>query len=399
MSLRSLTGPTRALVSPFVSVVSGAILAAMVAVAGRHGQFGEIAGYTAGTGAVSIGAAIASGGTTMRYVTARDLDRTSILRFRRHLVTPALVLSSLLVAASYAGGRAIAFSAVLAGGLATTLANHFELSGGDLQRDGRVISWGAILIIPRLVGLIFIYLGSPFSTVMLLSQLALATAGSILARSSRTLSLTEPEPYLAVARRAHTRDFTLFAIGTAFSLRLPFLVAPWIASPERAGYFAILLTVQQAIATSTTSGLYTLMAMRAKGSLAGSQRFGGTELALIISGSLLSILLIPSGNVILAAIGLPRTQETSTWWTLLMFGLPPLLLNRAFQYRWLACQQPGRAAAMATWCLVATICAAIGAATGASVSTLAVSTLLVEGSWLVTLLLFLPQWRRVDIAR
>lgn len=342
--------------SPVVTVLSALSMAALVAIAGRDGQFTTIAAYTAGTGAGSIVAVMLSGGTTLRYVTGSATDRSTVLAYRRRLVTPLLGGAALITSIGYAWTAHLPVTAVAAGGLASMLANHFELSGGDLQRQGRIPTWGSAIVGPRLLGVAALALGASFAVVMFTAQALTAFFGWLLTRHEQATQVHVSTRAWSLWRAAHSRDHTWLALSTAGIMRLPFLVAPFIAGAHAAGQLAVLVSAQQAMTSALIAGLYTTMAMRSKGAVGMSIRQLRAQEALVIG---IAITIAATGPLLagplLSVFGMPPTSASTTWWTLLALGIPAMLGTRAIQFRLMAESQARLAARLINTVLVVSL--------------------------------------------
>jgi hypothetical protein len=380
----------QALVSPINALANAVLVGLMLLLAARQGQFVDIAAYTAGVSICAVAAVVLSGGSTLVYVTGNAQERRAVRRMRSRFTTPLLLLVSGCAAGVYAVTTELPWTAVLLGGVALWVNNRSELESGDLQRDQRVFTLATVLVSSRALGLVFLLLGSSYSAAMLTA--AIATQVSLLAvrttdaKASSTANDGSLTAVLRVGYRASLLGVSLTSVGIQ---RIPFIVAPLVASHGTAGAFATLLSAQQSVSVLITSGLYTLMAVRAKHSddAPTVARVIKLERIFVAFAVLTSVPLAMLAGPAVRVLNVDQHDASYIWWLLLAAGLPLMVVNRALQYRLVAVRHSRHAFELLLAIVIGTMVSAALALATESLSWLAASFLIAEGCGLAIFML------------
>lgn len=335
------------LIAPVTQVIAAISTALTALVAARQHQYADIGAYAAGVAICAVVSGLISGGTSLQFITGDADTRAAVRLVRRRFIAPTMALCAVMISLIYhVLVPHVHITGVLLGCATVTLSNLVGLETATLQKHGRMLAWSAVTVGSRLLSLGALALGAPYSLGM--------TAGAAAAMAGSWQLARGLEPGVATSRRfgnllrtayAH-RSLGLIAWLDVAMLRLPFLVAPFVADVQTAGVFATLLSAQQSITGLLTSGLFTIMTVRGEPHRrpAGSARLAHarSEVLLIAVAVPIAAAGIAFAPAATAAFG-TSTGVSHFVWIALMIGVPLVCVNRAAQYRYLSLCQARRA--------------------------------------------------------
>lgn len=378
--------------TPLANIVSVLLTLVTLAVATRTSDPGTIAGFMAGSGAVSVIAVAAGGGTTIAFATGDDTARGAVRLVRYRLIVPAMTIGALVCAAVYDRTSFLTFLPVVFGGITVVLHNLSELESATHQRGLRtqVLLYGSL--ISRGTGLVAVLLGANFAVAMCLAaglNLLILAAGNWPHREKL------PRPSWRQAFKSAYRWELVAMTGLeVVATRAAFIVLPYLngLEHEHADAFAALLSGTRSLQAVLTTGLYTVMAHLSATS-GPAPKWVRTFERIVIAAAVLAVPLgALAGPLVLFLLGLPVGQ---TWFFLMVASTPFVCLNRKRQYAFITDKyHRGAAAVIGVVAIVAVLWAAI-ATVVSSTDLLAVTSLVSEGvGWLLVSTVLLHRARR-----
>jgi hypothetical protein len=292
-----------------------------------------------------VGAVAFGGGTTLKYLTGDIHTRLAIRRVRLFLVAPGLIITSLAAGLIYGATTDLVAVAVILGGITATGNNLSELESADLKREERIVLLLLTNIASRSLAVLILFAGGTFSVAMACAAISGFAALRILTTSQRKMERSETLSIWESIRKSYNRHLIAITLLDVVIMRVPFVVAPILASPQTAGAFAVLLSAQQGVGTLVTTGIQTVMAIRAKkpikAVLIRMRRLERQLVALSVAIAFVGAALTP---IVVRFLNVETFPHVETWWLLLMAALPLMALNRATELWLLACDQELEAA-------------------------------------------------------
>ncbi|WP_035914967.1 hypothetical protein [Knoellia sinensis] len=262
-----------------------------------------------------------------------------------------LLLAGVALTLAYAATTELPVWAVAMGALSVCFTNMSELRSNDLQREEQILRLHACTVGAKIVAVLATWVASiDFSTAMTLAAALTYLLLRVLKRGEREQRGNTVRGIEGL-RLAYDPHLIGVSIASILSLRLPFLVAPYVMTPVQTGAFATLLSTQQYVNTFLTTGLYTVMAIRAK-NRANAQlepRMARLERAYLAGSFAVCFVLLLAGPAILGVLGFDSKAETTLWAVLIVIAIPAHTLNRAAQYRFHASQDGSSALRVLSW--------------------------------------------------
>jgi hypothetical protein len=327
----------RVMLSPVSTMLGAVITTVMMVYALSLGSSSAIAAYSVGVSVGAIVAVIVGGGTTFAFITG-DIDiRRAARVLRVKVVVPTVLFATLAAAVIYSTLTPLSLSAILLGGVAALSNVVSELEVAYLNRKLRTVTVLFVDLSSRLLGAVALLLFESFPIAMALAGVVRLALYSFTSRADESRVGLWRGAIRSSWKLASRPALIGMALCYAFLDRFLFLIVPLGTSAVVAGYFAAMLSAQQAIGGALAAGLQTLMGARAGSTEAAGEAihaWGRRAERLIV----LAALLIAALGVVLAPIALgvlhaPDTEPIPAMWVVIMCALPLAVLSRAIQYR------------------------------------------------------------------
>lgn len=328
------------------TLVGGLLNAALIALAARRGEVGEIAAYTVMTAVLTIVSVTLGGGSSTLYLSGTDLQRQGVRSQRVLLVVPSLFVAGVVVGSLY-GARGYSLVALGATALTLVANNLSELPLAQMHRDMRFRRIAIPTLLGKLASLVAFLPGAPLTFALLTGAVVnlvvfemLAGAGSPM----RALWYDRPSPALARNSLRAGGGLYTFTLAELFAARVPSIGLSLVVAPVVMGSFGAVATALQAIMTVFQSGLNMVLSLRAR---AARTRRPETEVV-ILAAALLGAAVMIFGAPWLAVglLGLPD-PAAATWLRVLGAALPFILVNRLVAFRAIGDGNYDRAARLA----------------------------------------------------
>lgn len=361
----------QAQLSPFATLAVALLAGTMLGLAIADKQFDIVAGYTYGTSVASITAVLASGGSTLTFLTGDSVRRASIRLFRTRFTTPVLIVAALLTAAYVHYFSYLSPWDAVAGGLTVAVTNRSELSRVNLQREELIFATASANVGAKVAGVAMVFSGASYSTSMTTAAI-LSFALMNLHPQSRP-RLPRAEGLFSSVKHAYSAPMLVYSLATVIVSRIAFIAVPHATTPARASSLATALAALQYIGTVLISGLQTLLAVRrGKGTDLGLDRL---EKVYVFTGPFLALALL-----LVTPQAVPYFSNDGSfeahWWILIALSLPLLIANRARQFSWLAINHDHRAVRQA-------IILAVTAILMVALAVILATPTLIAATWLV----------------